>query len=68
MRSVLSRFSEASTDFLMWARDRPWPSFGISMPHLVAISTLSRFSGSFFSQLPITISDSPPLWPGAQRE
>ncbi len=60
MRSVLSRFSEASTDFTMWARDRPLPS-GMSMPHLVAINTLSRLAGSILSQLPMTVSDSPPL-------
>ena len=68
MRSVLSRFSESSTERLMCAADRPWPTLGMSMPHLVAISTLSRLAGFFFSQLPITVSDSPPLLPGFQRE
>jgi hypothetical protein len=31
------------------------------MPHLVAIWTLSRLAGFFFSQVPMIASDSPPL-------
>ena len=66
MWSVLSRFSNSSTDFLMWSRLSA-PSAG-TMPHLVAIWTLARLAGFFFSQLPMIASDSPPLWPGTQRE
>jgi hypothetical protein len=39
----------------------------MSEPTLVAITTLSRLPLRL-SQLPITVSDSPPLWPGTQRE
>jgi len=37
-------------------------------PTLVAITTLSRFAGSRLSQRPITVSLSPPRWPGTQAE
>ena len=37
-------------------------------PTLVAITIRSRLPGSRFSQLPITVSLSPPLWPGTQAE
>ena len=37
-------------------------------PTLVAMTTLSRFAGSRFSQRPITASLSPPSWPGTQAE
>src|SRR6185369_15387873 len=39
----------------------------MSRPTLVAITTLSR-RPPCLSHLPITVSDSPPVWPGAQRE
>src|SRR5277367_5998794 len=37
------------------------------MPSLVARITFFRLPLSL-NQLPITVSDSPPLWPGTQRE
>ena len=37
-------------------------------PTLVAITTLSRFAGSRFSQRPMTVSLSPPWCPGTQAE
>ncbi len=37
-------------------------------PTLVAMTILSRLAGSRLSQLPITVSLSPPVWPGAQAE
>jgi hypothetical protein len=39
----------------------------MSSPTLVAITTWSRFAVAF-SQLPMMVSDSPPWWPGTQRE
>ena len=44
----------------------PWP--GISMPHLVRITTSFRRPGRACSHSPIIASDSPPWWPGAQAE
>ena len=51
----------------MYLRDRPFLPGAISMPTLVAMMTLSRPPRAF-SQLPMMVSDSPPLLPGCQRE
>ena len=40
---------------------------GISMPTLVAMTSLSRPPRAF-SHLPMMVSDSPPLWPGTHLE
>ena len=40
---------------------------GISMPTLVAMTSLSRPPRAF-SHLPTMVSDSPPLWPGTHLE
>ena len=41
---------------------------GMTEPTLVKMRTRSRFEGSRASQRPMTASDSPPWFPGAQRE
>src|SRR5580704_230396 len=51
----------------MYAGFSPFLPSPISMPSLVATITLLRLS-PFASHLPRMVSDSPPLWPGIQRE
>src|SRR4029453_6014514 len=65
---VCSRRSEASTACMMWRRDSPL-SFGpgpIGAHTFVARITAARFSRAAI-QVPSTVSDSPPLLPGAHR-
>src|SRR6185437_12968594 len=67
MYSVLSRCSERSTARRMYSLERPDSPGAISTPTLVAMITRSRTCRRR-SQLPMTLSDSPPLWPGTQSE
>jgi hypothetical protein len=66
MRSVCSRFNDASTCFSICARARP-SSPAKAIPTLVAITTRSRLPPCF-SHSPMIASDSPPVWPGTQVE
>ncbi len=68
IRSMPRRLSESSQAFAIQAGASPLPCPGISMPHLVRISTFARAPGRAFSHSPITVSNSPPTWPGAQAE
>ena len=74
MWSVRSRRSESSTAWRTQRRDSPVLMqagvSGIGLPTLVAISTRARLPAlpGAASQLPMTVSDSPPVWPGTQRE
>src|SRR5579872_399303 len=51
----------------MYCLESPFSPGPISIPTLVATITLLRFPVRF-SQLPMMVSDSPPLCPGTQRE
>src|SRR5580692_11548062 len=51
----------------MYAFESPFLPGASSMPTLVARITFFRLALRL-NQLPSTVSDSPPLWPGTQRE
>src|SRR5512140_1859514 len=67
MQSVCSRRSESSAAWRLYACFNPVFPSPMSRPTLLASTTLLRRPPRF-SHLPITVSDSPPLWPGTQRE
>src|SRR6185369_5459224 len=68
MRSVWSRLSDASTPAAMLFAERPLPSAPGAAPTLVMSTIWLRRAGERFSQLPMMVSDSPPLLPCTQRE
>ena len=52
----------------MFPADNPRPSAPGFIPTFVISTICERRAGEAFNQLPIIVSDSPPLLPGTQRE
>src|SRR6185312_5505111 len=61
------RLRDSSAELKIYFFERPLRSGPISDPTFVAITTLSRLP-LLFCHLPMIVSDSPPSFPGAQRE